>query len=150
MGTKHTKILDLAPFIDGASVTWPRPWLDSTDPSTALVWSRVARCGAREADLAIRSAGRAFRAGLWSKTDACDRADSLDTLAEMLEARWEKLVDAENRDNGKCITEVRGQFAGLHIWYRYFAAQVRTLAPEPQRSRFLAFTVNATGYHMAL
>ena len=45
--------------------------------------------------------------------------------------RWEDLVEAEVRDNGKRITEVRGQFAGLHAWFRYFAERAMRIEPHP-------------------
>ncbi|MFV2054050.1 aldehyde dehydrogenase [Aliiroseovarius sp. YM-037] len=106
--------------------------IDSIDPATGKVWSKLARCGAVEADAAIRSADRAFRSGPWAAADAETRAAMLEGLADVLEARWEELVEPEVRDNGKRISEVRGQFAGLHSWYRHFANAARHLGPEPQ------------------
>jgi aldehyde dehydrogenase (NAD+) len=46
------------------------------------------------------------------------------SLADLLQQRWQELVEAEVRDNGKRVVEVNGQFAGLHSWYRYFAQQM--------------------------
>jgi len=134
------------PFIDGSFQDWDGPVLDSVDPASAQVWSQVARCGAEQADAAIRSADRAFRTGPWAQANAGGRADMLDRLADVLEARWEELVEPEIRDNGKRITEVRGQFAGLHTWYRHFATEARKLAPEPQANGIPG--VESTGYHL--
>ncbi len=121
-----------APFISGQFLQWQGETLASFDPATGQQWSRVARCGRGEADAAICAADRAFREGVWAEATAAGRADMLDALADTLEARWEELVEPEIRDNGKRIAEVRGQFAGLHGWYRHFAAQARKLAPEAQ------------------
>ncbi|UWQ93421.1 aldehyde dehydrogenase [Rhodobacteraceae bacterium M382] len=120
------------PYVDGRTIPWSGAWIDSVDPANGQVWSRVARCGADEADLAIRSADKAFREGAWADATAAQRADILDRLADHLEAHWQVLVEPEVRDNGKRITEVRGQFSGLHSWYRHFAAEARTLTVEPQ------------------
>ena len=119
-------------FIDGAFADWSGDVIESVDPATALPWCSIARCTAAEADAAIQSADRAFRQGVWAEADATARAAMIDQLADVLEARWEDLVKPEVHDNGKRITEVRGQFAGLHMWYRHFAAQARKLAVEQQ------------------
>ena len=119
-----------APFIDGSFVPWNGPFIESTDPSSGDAWCKIARCGADDADRAMRSAHAAF--GRWSRCSACERADTLDRLSVGIEEGWEELVDPEIRDNGKRIAEVRGQFAGLHSWYRYFSDQARRLIPEKQ------------------
>ncbi|WP_170765073.1 aldehyde dehydrogenase [Ruegeria lacuscaerulensis] len=120
------------PFISGAFLPWQGETIPSIDPASGTEWSRVARCGASEADAAIRDADLAFRKGPWASATPSERADMLDALADTLEIHWEELVEPEIRDNGKRITEVRGQFAGLHSWYRYFAAEARKLTPETQ------------------
>ncbi len=130
--SENRRAISLTPFVSGASIPWSGPWIESEDPSTASVWSRIARCGQEQADEAIQSAHLAFQAGPWAEADGAARADVLERLAVALEARWEELVEAEVRDNGKRITEVRGQFSGLHSWYRHAAEQARNLRPEPQ------------------
>ncbi|MDG2407021.1 MAG: aldehyde dehydrogenase family protein [Paracoccaceae bacterium] len=134
------------PFIDGEATVWDGPLIDSIDPATGKVWSKLARCGDVEADRSIKSANHAFRSGPWADADTNARADMLEALADMLEARWEELVEPEVRDNGKRIVEVRGQFAGLHSWYRYFAKAARTLAPEPQANAIPG--VKSVGYQV--
>jgi len=115
------------PFINGSAFQWDGDLLDSVDPSTGLPWCRFARCGAAEADMAIKSADRAFRSGPWSRMNGSARAETLTQLADALETRWEELVQAEIRDNGKRIAEARAQFAALHDWYRHFAVEAREL-----------------------
>ena len=122
------------PFIDGRLLAWTGATVKSVNPATGAVWSEVARCSVSEADLAIRSAECAFREGVWAEADGSARADILDALADALEARWEELVASEVHDNGKRISEVRGQFSGLHSWYRHFANEARKLAVKPQNN----------------
>ncbi len=137
---------DYTPLISGEELSWTGSWIESADPATGKIWSRIARCGVTEADKAIQSADRAFRTGAWAEANANARADMLDRLADVLEARWEELVEPAIRDNGKRIAEVRGQFACLHTLYRYFAAEARKLVPEPQANSVLG--VESTGYHL--
>lgn len=120
------------PFVGGQFVDWQGETIPSIDPSSEVAWCKVARCGRDEADQAMRTADDAFRCGPWAKTGFKERAGYLDRMADALEYRWEELVEAEVRDNGKRITEVRAQFSGLHGWFRYFAAQAREIEPEPQ------------------
>ncbi|MCY3596507.1 MAG: aldehyde dehydrogenase family protein [Rhodospirillales bacterium] len=119
-----------APFVDGGFVPWNGPFIESIDPTSGEAWCRIARCGEEEADRAMHSAHAAF--GRWSRCSACERADMLDQLADSIEEGWEELVGPEIRDNGKRVAEIRGQFAALHSWYRYFSDQARRLMPERQ------------------
>ncbi len=82
-----------------------------------------------EDDAAMRAAQAAFDGG-WGRLPMRDRADCLIELADRLERDWESLVEAEVRDNGKRIAEVRAQFAGLHGWYRYNAEQALQIEPH--------------------
>jgi acyl-CoA reductase-like NAD-dependent aldehyde dehydrogenase len=123
---------DYMPFISGAFLPFSGEMIPSTNPATGQVWARIARCGDGEVDMAVRAADLAFRQGPWASAGADGRADMLERLADILETRWPELVDAEVRDNGKRITEVRGQFAALHGWYRHFARAARTLGPRAQ------------------
>lgn len=134
------------PFISGAFVDWTGEMLTSVDPATGQGWSTIARGNAQTADQAIRDADHAFRNGPWAKMGPNERADMLDRLADVLEHRWEELVTPEIRDNGKRITEVRGQFSGLHTWFRYFATQARKLGPEAQANSI--HDVHSVGHHI--
>lgn len=120
------------PFISGQFLQWQGETISSVNPASGKVWSHIARCGATEADAAIRDADHAFRNGHWAGLGPVGRAEMLDKLAATLEARWEELVEPEIRDNGKRITEVRAQFSALHGWYRHFATEARKLAPVSQ------------------
>ena len=109
-------------FIDG---NWSAPdsgeYLESIDPAHATPWASFARGNAADAGAAITAANRAFSEGPWSNYSMQQRFECLIEIADLLEQRWPELVEAEIRDNGKRISEVNPQFAGLHSWYRYFA-----------------------------
>jgi aldehyde dehydrogenase (NAD+) len=109
-------------FIDG---DWCVPesgdYLESIDPAHARPWASIARGNASDAQAAVSAADRAFTRGPWSAYSMQQRCECLIEIADLLEQRWPDLVEAEIRDNGKRISEVNGQFAGLHSWYRYFA-----------------------------
>lgn len=108
--------------------------MDSIDPATGMTWARIPQGCDIDAEVAIQAADQAFRFGTWAELTNADRADLLDRIADRLERRWENLVEPEIRDNGKRIVEVRGQFSGLHRWYRHFASEIRELASLPHRN----------------
>lgn len=111
-------------FVDGL---WRIPdsgnYLESIDPATGEAWASFARGNAEDADVAVIAAQRAFSQGPWADYSMQERHDCLLEIADLLEQRWPELVEAEIRDNGKRISEINPQFAGLHSWYRYFARQ---------------------------
>jgi acyl-CoA reductase-like NAD-dependent aldehyde dehydrogenase len=115
-------------FIDGA---WTAPingeTIESIDPATGETWAHFSRGNSVDVDKAVQAAHRAFTEGDWSRYSTQQRVGCLLSLANLLEQRWQELVEAEVRDNGKRIVEVNGQFAGLHSWYRYFAQQMLDL-----------------------
>ncbi|MCC6008468.1 MAG: aldehyde dehydrogenase family protein [Rhodobacteraceae bacterium] len=99
-------------------------WLPSEDPAHGTPWAEVAQGCAADAAAAVADAARAFPG--WA-ADGPARMRALHALADLLDAEWPTLVEAEVRDNGKRIAEVRGQFAGLGAWYRHFADAAASL-----------------------
>ncbi len=81
----------------------------------------IARGSEADTVLAVEAAHAAFLEGAWAAKDR--RVEMLHNFADILEERWDELVEVEVRDNGKRVTEVRAQFCVLHSWYRYFADQ---------------------------
>ncbi len=121
-------------FIEGAFTAQTGQEIDSIDPASAQIWSRISRGNAIDADMAIQAAHRAFHAGKWANASADDRASLLDQIADHLALNWEELVEPEIRDNGKRIAEIHAQFSGLHNWYRHFAAEARKIGIEEQHN----------------
>lgn len=105
-------------------------WLETVDPATGQAWARIARGDETDADLAVRAAYAAVTEGPWSEASPEMRRAALLEIAALLRDRWEGLVEAEVRDNGKRIAEVRSQFAGLHHWYGHYADHAQSAAPR--------------------
>ncbi|MBI1386586.1 MAG: aldehyde dehydrogenase family protein [Rhizobiales bacterium] len=104
--------------------------IESIDPATGEVWCRIARGDAADAAAAVSAARAAFDDG-WGTSSPSARADALSSIADVLDARWEELVESEVRDNGKRITEVRAQFRSLSGWYRHFAREASRISAHP-------------------
>ncbi len=128
-------------FING---NWVTPteghYFDSIDPAHGTVWAKFPRGNEADIDLAVTAAHQAFVDSPWSHLSKEERADSLNELADLLEQHWTELVESEIRDNGKRITEVNAQFAGLHTWYRYFANQVLSIDTLPLENQIPGVT----------
>src|SRR5438045_7561734 len=93
-------------FIDGQFV---KPiggkYLDNIEPATGKPYSQVADSDARDVDLAVSAADKAF-AG-WSKKPAAERSRILLRIADLIERDLEKFARAESIDTGKPITLAR-------------------------------------------
>jgi aldehyde dehydrogenase (NAD+) len=109
-------------FIDG---NWTEPsageWFSTTDPYSGEEWAKVAKGNADDADAAVRSADRAFRAESWAGLTASARGKLLNRLAEAIADHADELAEIEVRDNGKLIAEVRAQCRLLREWLAYYA-----------------------------
>lgn len=119
-------------FIDGQ---WHRSndqaSIDCINPANGSIWARISRGRLADANSAVEAAHRAVTEGPWAGTSADDRAATLRRMASVLRGRWQDLVEAEVRDNGKRATEVNGQFAGLHHWYDHFAEEALKAVSHP-------------------
>lgn len=74
-------------------------YLDNVEPATGEVYSQIPRSGQKDIDLAVEAAKKAFPE--WSSTDISERAAIMARIADLIEARLEKLARAESKDNGK-------------------------------------------------
>lgn len=109
-------------YIDGE---WTDPasgeWFDTAEPYSGAVWARIPRGNAADADRAVRAAHAAYSGGAWSEFTATQRATLLRKLAALIEDNADHLGRVEQRDNGKLITEVRGQVLNIAQWFYYYA-----------------------------
>lgn len=83
--------------------------IEVTDPATDEVIATVPRCGAEETRQAIEAAARAFPA--WKARTAGERADLLWQLAALMHRDKERLARLMTTEQGKPITESRGEIA---------------------------------------
>ncbi|MBT7611062.1 MAG: aldehyde dehydrogenase [Bacteriovoracaceae bacterium] len=80
-------------------------YLDNTNPANGEVYSLVPKSNAKDAELAIEAASRAFTQ--WSGLSKTERAEYLLKIAELIEENFEALALAETRDNGKPLKTSR-------------------------------------------
>jgi 5-carboxymethyl-2-hydroxymuconic-semialdehyde dehydrogenase len=111
VGTDH--------WIDGCRVP-SESTFDDLSPIDGTVIARIARGGAREADLAVRAAVDAFPA--WAATPVTERARVLRAIADGIDKRLEDLAVVETADNGALIrSHRRGVMPRVAHNFRFFA-----------------------------
>jgi (Z)-2-((N-methylformamido)methylene)-5-hydroxybutyrolactone dehydrogenase len=108
-------------FISGAYVEpVAGQWLDSLDPYRGEPWAKIARGSAADVDKAVKAASAALREGPWATMTASNRGKLMNKLADLVAANAERLAEVEVRDNGKLMSEMRGQLNYHPEWWRYF------------------------------
>ncbi|NYZ13765.1 aldehyde dehydrogenase [Azospirillum sp. RWY-5-1] len=108
-------------LIDGA-------WVDATgggtfeseNPYLGAAWARVPRATPEDVDRAVRAARRAFVSPAWRGLSASARGLLLRRFADLVAEEADRLAELETRDNGKLITEMRGQLRYVPQWFHYF------------------------------
>ena len=104
-------------------------WIDCVNPANGETFAQIAKGNVADVDSAVKAAMAVVQTD-W-RSCAQKRIDVLNRIADVLESEWGALVEHEVSDNGKRIKEVRGQFGGLHHWYRYFATEVDKVQSHP-------------------
>ena len=124
-GAKVTYKKQYENFIGGK---WVAPvkgeYFDVITPISGKVYTKAARSGAADIDLALDAAHAA--ADKWGKTSPTERSNLVLTIADRIEANLELLAYAETVDNGKPIRETLNADIPLTVdHFRYFAGCVR-------------------------
>jgi (Z)-2-((N-methylformamido)methylene)-5-hydroxybutyrolactone dehydrogenase len=131
-------------FISGAYVDpVEAQWLDSMDPYRGEPWAKIARGSAVDVDKAVKAASAALRVGPWATMTASNRGKLMNKLADLVAANAERLAEVEVRDNGKLMTEMRGQLNYHPEWWRYFgglADKIEGAVMPIDRPDMMAFT----------
>ena len=113
-------------FIDGK---WQNPssneWIDSINPFTNKVWSRVPRANKDDVNKVCQAASKAFPQ--WSKMHPNQRAALLRKLADKLTQNSAYLAEIEVNDNGKIIAEMSAQMKYLPQYFYYYAGLADTV-----------------------
>ena len=94
-------------------------WFASENPFTGQPWAEIPRGGAEDVDKAVKAAWQAFR-GPWRAMSASARGAVLRKFGDLVAENAERLAELESRDNGKLITEMRGQLRYIPQWFYYF------------------------------
>lgn len=106
----------LVPAVDGRT-------LDSVNPATGEVWTRIPASGKPDAEAAVQAARKAFPA--WAAMPALGRAHFLRKVAEVFTAHADELARLETRDNGRILRDtLRKDLPGMTYLWQLAAGQV--------------------------
>ncbi|MGP3956482.1 aldehyde dehydrogenase family protein [Nonomuraea sp. 3N208] len=96
--------------------------MDSIDPATGEVWTRVPAGGPAEAEAAVAAARAAFPA--WSALPALARAHFLRKVSEVFGRHAEELARLETRDNGRILRDtLKKDLPGMAYLWQLAAGQ---------------------------
>ena len=93
---------------------------ETENPFLGAPWALVPRGTVADVDAAVAAARAAFRNPDWRKISASARGALLHRLGDLIAREAERLAAVETRDNGKLITEMRGQLKYIPQWFYYF------------------------------
>ena len=117
--TFHTPRTEWYAFINGESVSAiDGTWFESTNPATGESLGRVARCGAQDVDIAVRSAQVGQQR--WVAMDPSERSEVMYRISRIMQERAREFAVLETLDNGKPIRESRDTdipLAAAHFFY---------------------------------
>src|SRR5438046_3893244 len=111
-------------FIDGECVEpLGGKYLDNIEPATGKPYALVPDSEARDVELAVSAAEKAFPS--WSKMPAADRSRILLRIADLIERDLEKLARAESIDTGKPLSLARSlDIPRAASNFRFFATAI--------------------------
>ena len=135
----HTGPTQIKNFIGGEFV---EPiggrYLDNIEPATGKPYSQVADSNARDVDLAVTAAEKAFVD--WSRKPAAERSKFLLHIADLIERDLEKFARAESIDTGKPVTLARTLDIPRAIAnFRFFATAILHTESEAHITDNVAF-----------
>jgi aminomuconate-semialdehyde/2-hydroxymuconate-6-semialdehyde dehydrogenase len=135
----RTEPLQIQNFIDGQFVEpVGGKYLDNIEPATGKPYSQVADSDARDVDLAVVAAEKAFVA--WSKKPAAERSQILLRIAELIERDLEKFSRAESIDTGKPLSLARSLDIPRAVAnFRFFATAILHTESEAHMTDGVAF-----------
>src|SRR2546430_4279998 len=126
-------------FVDGQFVEpIGGKYLDNIEPATGKPYSQVADSDARDVDLAVTAAEKAFVD--WSKKSAAERSKILLRIADLIERDLEKLAHAESIDTGKPLSLARSlDIPRAASNFRFFATAILHTESEAHITDNVAF-----------
>ncbi|MEV0222894.1 aldehyde dehydrogenase family protein [Streptomyces sp. NPDC050704] len=137
----EAELLERAAVISGKKVPTDK-WIDVIDPSNALPFARVARCGADQIAEAVEAARQAYET-IWRFTNAADRSRVCRRIAEGLRAERSELAHLETLDTGKPISQSLVDIDVAARYFEFYGSAVEGLSGDailPERD-LLAFTL---------
>ncbi|MEU4895107.1 aldehyde dehydrogenase family protein [Streptomyces sp. NPDC044780] len=117
-------------FIDGRSVPAASgQTLTTVNPSTGEALARLAAGGQADVDRAVLAARKAFN-GTWSTWTPYERQALLTRIAQVLDERFEELIQIEAMDMGAPVSRLRGSKPALLKMVSFFASQAANISGE--------------------
>lgn len=116
---------------------------ESSDPYDGQPWATLPAATAADAGEAVEVARRAMTNGPWATMTASQRGNHLRAVADLITANADRLVEVEVRDNGKLVSEVRGQIASVAACWHYYAGladKVEGATIPTEKANAFAFT----------
>ena len=114
-------------YIDGQWVDG-NGTLDVIDPSDGSVIAKVATAGDAEMEAALAAADRAAPA--WAKTAPRVRAEMLRKAFELMIQEADYLAELISKENGKAITDAKGEVAYAAEFFRWFSEEAVRIAGD--------------------
>ena len=114
-------------YIDGQWVDG-NGTLDVTDPSDGSVIAKVATAGDAQIEAALAAAHRAAPA--WAKTAPRVRAEMLRKAFELMIQESDYLAELISKENGKAITDAKGEVAYAAEFFRWFSEEAVRIAGD--------------------
>lgn len=115
-------------YVNGAWVAaGKRALFERTSPGHSVVVTRTPRCTSDDLDYAVTVAKSAFEDGRWSRLSGAQRAEVLLRAAGRIRERSEEIAYWETLENGKPISQARGEVAGCAGMFEYAAGIARSL-----------------------
>jgi len=135
----RTEPIQIRNFTDGEFVEpTTGKYLDNIEPATGKSYSHVADSDARDVDLAVAAAEKAFPD--WSTRPVAERSRFLLCIADLIERDLEKFARAESIDSGKPITLARTLDIPRAIAnFRFFATAILHTESEAHVTDNVAF-----------
>ena len=116
--------------IDGQSVPAASgKTLTTVNPSTGEVLARLAAGDQSDVDRAVRAARKAFN-GQWSTWTPYERQALLTRIAQLLDERFEELIQIEAMDMGGPVSRLRNTKPTLMKMLSFFASQAANITGE--------------------
>ena len=117
------------------------------NPATGAVLGHVPDCGRAEVAEAVAAAAAAFPG--WKGRTAKDRSGFLRRLADLVESHVAPLAALLTSEQGKSLTEARGEVSGSAAYLRWFAEEAQRVygdvIPSPWPDRRILVTREPVG-----
>ncbi|HEX8281470.1 MAG TPA: aldehyde dehydrogenase family protein, partial [Chthoniobacterales bacterium] len=136
---ERTRLAQIRNFIGGEFVApIGGKYLENIEPATGKAYSFVADSDARDVELAVAAADKAFAS--WSRTAAAERSRILLRIADLIERDLENLALAESVDTGKPLSLARNlDIPRAASNFRFFATAILHTESEAHITDNIAF-----------